>query len=68
MAALVLPSVPWEEPAPLPNDSPSLSGDRTLPSPPHCLPLSASKHFLHELVSRTSGDRFRIFFQPFEAL
>lgn len=68
MVALVLPSVPWEEPAPLPNDSPSLSGDRALPSPPHCLPLSASKYCLHELVSRTSGDRFRIFSQPLEAL
>lgn len=64
MAALVLPSVPWEEPAPPPNDSPSLSGDRALPSPFHCVPLSASKYFLHALVSRPSGDHFRISFQP----
>lgn len=57
MAAVVLPFVPWD-------DSPSLSGDRAMPLPPRCLPLSANKYFLHELVSRTSGDRFRIFFQP----
>lgn len=64
MAALVLPFVPWDELAPPPNDSLSLSGDRALPLPPHCFPLSANKYFLHELVSRTSGDHFRIFFQP----
>lgn len=46
------------------NDSPSLSGDRALPLPPYCVPLSASNYFLHELVSRTSGDHFRISFQP----
>lgn len=60
MAALVLPFVPWDELAPPPSDSPSLLGDRALPLPPHCLPLSANKYFLHELVFRTSGDGFRI--------
>lgn len=63
MAAVVLPFVPWDELAPPPNDSPSLAGDRALALPPYCLPLSANKYFLHELVSRTSGNCFRIFFQ-----
>lgn len=31
-----------------------------LPSPHHCLSLSANKCLLHELVSRTLGDHFGI--------
>lgn len=63
MAALTMPSIPRDELAPPPSDSPSASRDRALPSPYHCLFLSANKCFLHELVSRISRDYLKIF-QP----
>lgn len=56
----LLPSTPWAESLHLWSDSPSASEDGVLPSPHHCPSLSAHKCFLHELVSKTPRDHFRI--------